>query len=162
MVRYLRLLAGEDLLPLPVTLRKPPKGQDPPDFVLEWPDGRRETFELTDGSTQEYQRRLAAASRPRTRTPWSCPSTSTRQRRKQLSYGRRSSSRLSSRKLRAQARPLRSGPHSHLRLDGDRPVAPLAAGSTDPEAEGPGVVCQGGAGESIQTHLDPARPSSPP
>lgn len=63
MLRYLRVLAGENLLPLPVTLRKPPKGQDPPDFVLEWPDGRKETFELTDGSTQEYQRRLAAASR---------------------------------------------------------------------------------------------------
>jgi predicted nucleotidyltransferase len=63
MVQYLRFLAGEDLLPLPVILRKPPKGQDPPDFVLEWPDGRQETFELTDGSTQEYQKRLAAASR---------------------------------------------------------------------------------------------------
>jgi predicted nucleotidyltransferase len=46
-----------------VTLRKTSKGQDPPDFVLRWPDGRKETFELTDGSTQEYQRRLAAASR---------------------------------------------------------------------------------------------------
>lgn len=63
MLRYLRVLAGEDLLPLPVTLRKTPKNQDPPDFVLEWPDGCKETFELTDGSTQEYQRRLAAASR---------------------------------------------------------------------------------------------------
>ncbi len=63
MLRYLRFVAGEDLLPLPVTLRKPPAGQDPPDFVLEWPDGRQETFELTDGSTQEYQRRLATASR---------------------------------------------------------------------------------------------------
>ena len=63
MLRYLRVLAGENLLPLPLALRKPPKGQDPPDFVLEWPDGRQETFELTDGSTQEYQRRLAAASR---------------------------------------------------------------------------------------------------
>jgi predicted nucleotidyltransferase len=62
-LRYLRFVAGEGLLPLPVTLRKPPEGQDPPDFVLEWPDGRQETFELTDGSTQEYQRRLAAASR---------------------------------------------------------------------------------------------------
>ncbi|HZF10899.1 MAG TPA: nucleotidyltransferase domain-containing protein [Thermoanaerobaculia bacterium] len=73
MVRYLRLLAGEDLLPLPVTLRKPPKGQDPPDFVLEWPDGRRETFELTDGSTQEYQRRLAAASRAEDEDPLVLP-----------------------------------------------------------------------------------------
>jgi uncharacterized protein len=63
MVQYLRLLAGEDLLHLPVTLRKTPESQDPPDFVLEWPNGRRETFELTDGSTQEYQKRLAATSR---------------------------------------------------------------------------------------------------
>ncbi len=62
-LRYLHFLAGENLLALPVTLRKPPEGQDPPDFVLEWPDGRRETFELTDGSTEEYQRRLAVASR---------------------------------------------------------------------------------------------------
>lgn len=60
MLRYLRLVAGKDLLPLPVTLRKPPEGQDPPDFVLEWPDGRTETFELTDGSTQEDQRMLSA------------------------------------------------------------------------------------------------------
>ena len=63
MVRYLRFLAGENLLSLPVTLKKTPEGQDPPDFVLEWPDGRRETFELTDGSTQEYQKRLTAASK---------------------------------------------------------------------------------------------------
>jgi uncharacterized protein len=63
MVHYLRFLAGEDLLPLPVTLRKIPEGQDPPDFVLEWPNGRQETFELTDGSTQEYQKKLAATSR---------------------------------------------------------------------------------------------------
>ncbi len=63
MVRYLHFLAGEDLLPLPVTLRKTPQGQDPPDFVLEWPDGRLETFELTDGSTQEYQKKLTQASR---------------------------------------------------------------------------------------------------
>lgn len=64
-VRYLRFLAGEDLLPLPVTVRKPSEGQDPPDFVLEWPDRRPETFELTDGSTKEYQRKLAATSRIR-------------------------------------------------------------------------------------------------
>lgn len=63
MLRYLDFVAGEDLLPLPVTLRKTPPRQDPPDFVLEWPDGRQETFELTDGSTQEYQRKLTAASR---------------------------------------------------------------------------------------------------
>lgn len=63
MLRYLRFLAGEDLLPLPVTLKKILKGQDPPDFVLEWPDGRRkETFELTDGSTEEYQKSLSVAS----------------------------------------------------------------------------------------------------
>jgi uncharacterized protein len=62
-VRYLQFLAMEELLPLPMTLRKPPKGQDPPDFVLEWPDGRKETFELTEGSTEEYQRRLSAASK---------------------------------------------------------------------------------------------------
>ncbi len=63
MVRYLRFVAAEDLLPLPVTLRKTPEGQDPPDFVLEWPGGKRETFELTDGSTREYQKRLTEASR---------------------------------------------------------------------------------------------------
>ncbi len=63
MLRYLHFLAGEDdLLPLPVTLRKTPERQDPPDFVLKWPERRQETFELTDGSTQEYQKRLTAAS----------------------------------------------------------------------------------------------------
>jgi predicted nucleotidyltransferase len=62
MLRYLRFLAGEDLLPLPVTLRKAPEGQDPPDFTLEWPDGRVETFELTDGSTRRYQKTLSLAS----------------------------------------------------------------------------------------------------
>lgn len=62
MLRYLRFLAGEDLLPLPVTLRKTPQNQDPPDFVLEWPQGRTETFEITDGSTQEYQRKLSETS----------------------------------------------------------------------------------------------------
>lgn len=62
-VRYLHFLAMEELLPTPVTLRRPPEGQDPPDFVLEWPDGRKETFELTEGSTEEYQRRLSAASK---------------------------------------------------------------------------------------------------
>lgn len=66
-LRYLHFVAGEDLLPLPVTLRKPPKGQDPPDFVLERPGGRQETFELTDGSTQEYQKRLTKASRDKNR-----------------------------------------------------------------------------------------------
>lgn len=63
MLRYLRFLAGEGLLPLPVTLAKTPEGKDPPDFVLKWPDKRQETFELTDGSTQEYQSSLTAASR---------------------------------------------------------------------------------------------------
>jgi len=62
MVRYLLFLASEGLLPLPLTLRKATEGQDPPDFVFEWKDGARETFELTDGSTQEYQKALSAAS----------------------------------------------------------------------------------------------------
>ena len=62
MRRYLRFLAGEQLLPLPVTLRKARENQDPPDFTLVWTDGRHETFELTDGSTQDYQRKLSAAS----------------------------------------------------------------------------------------------------
>jgi len=47
MLRYLRFLAGADLLPLPVMLRKSAEGTDPPDFVLEWPDGATESFELT-------------------------------------------------------------------------------------------------------------------
>jgi hypothetical protein len=64
-LRYLHFVAGEDLLPLPVTLSKPPKGQDPPDFILEWPEGRQERFELTEGSTPEYQKRLSEASRDR-------------------------------------------------------------------------------------------------
>jgi hypothetical protein len=62
MLRYLRFLAGEDLLPLPVTLTKAPEGHDPPDFILEWPNGGAETFELTDGSTREYQKALSLAS----------------------------------------------------------------------------------------------------
>jgi uncharacterized protein len=62
-VHYLRFLAGADRLPLPVTLRRTPEGKDPPDFVLEWPDRRPESLELTDGSTQEYQKRLSAESR---------------------------------------------------------------------------------------------------
>jgi predicted nucleotidyltransferase len=64
MLRYLRYVgAGEGLLALPMTLRKHPEGEDrPPDFMLEWPGDRRETFELTDGSTEEYQKRLSAAS----------------------------------------------------------------------------------------------------
>jgi predicted nucleotidyltransferase len=62
MLRYLRFLAGEGALPLPVTLKKPRLGQDPPDFILEWSDQRQETFELTDGSRREYQRALSVAS----------------------------------------------------------------------------------------------------
>lgn len=63
MVGYLQFLSGgeEELLPLPVTLEKSPR--DPPDFALVWPGGRRETFELTDGSTKEYQARLTQADR---------------------------------------------------------------------------------------------------
>ncbi|HXO19055.1 MAG TPA: nucleotidyltransferase family protein [Thermoanaerobaculia bacterium] len=63
MLRYLRFMAGEELLHLPATLSKPSEGQDPPDFLLKWPDGRRETFELTDGSTEEFQKRLSAESK---------------------------------------------------------------------------------------------------
>ncbi len=65
MLGYLRSLAGgkEELLPLPVTLEKSPEGHDPPDFTLVWPSGGRETFELTDGSTQEYQESLTRADR---------------------------------------------------------------------------------------------------
>lgn len=61
MLRYLRFLAGADLLPLPVTLRKSAEGTDPPDFVLERPDDATESFELTDGSSEEYQRLLTEA-----------------------------------------------------------------------------------------------------
>lgn len=68
MLRYLHFVAGENLLPLPVTLRKLPEGQDPPDFILQWLDGRQETFELTDGSTQEHQKRLSAASRAKNKS----------------------------------------------------------------------------------------------
>ena len=35
----------------------------PPGLHPEWPDRRKETFELTDGSTPEYQKRLTEASR---------------------------------------------------------------------------------------------------
>ncbi len=67
MLRYLRFVAGEDLLPLPVALKKALEGQDPPDFILEWTDEKRETFELTDGSTREYQKRLTETSRDQER-----------------------------------------------------------------------------------------------
>lgn len=65
MLRYLRIVssAGEELLSLPVTLRKTPEGQDPPDFVLEWPGEGAESFELTDGSTQRYQQMLSEDAR---------------------------------------------------------------------------------------------------
>ena len=65
MLGYLRSLAGgeEQLLPLPVTLEKTPNRQDPPDFTLVWPSGEQETFELTDASTQEYQKSLTHADR---------------------------------------------------------------------------------------------------
>ena len=62
MVRYLRFVGAEGLLRLPVTLNVTPRGDDPPDFVLEWPDRQRESFELTTGSTQDYQRKLSEAS----------------------------------------------------------------------------------------------------
>lgn len=65
MLLYLRFLAGADqnLLPLPVTLRKSRRNQDPPDFVLEWANRESESFELTDGSTRAYQQRLTLAAR---------------------------------------------------------------------------------------------------
>jgi hypothetical protein len=67
MVKYLRFLAGAGLLRLPVTLVKTPEGQDPPDFLLRWGDGEEETFELTDGSSEEFQRRLTQAAPSRAR-----------------------------------------------------------------------------------------------
>lgn len=65
MVRYLQILAsvGEELLPLPVILRKVSEREEAPDFVLEWPDGGMESFELTDGSTEEYQKLLSEDSK---------------------------------------------------------------------------------------------------
>lgn len=62
-LRYLRFLSAANLLELPVTLRMAEKGQDPPDFILEGSADRKETFEQTDGSTQELQKRLSAESR---------------------------------------------------------------------------------------------------
>ena len=62
--RYLRFMAGEEgLLPLPLTLHETAAGQDPPDFRLELPDGELETFEITDGSTEQYQQTLTEAAR---------------------------------------------------------------------------------------------------
>jgi predicted nucleotidyltransferase len=65
MLAYLRFIGKADLLPLPVTLRENREGEDPPDFVLEWPDGRRERFEVTEGSTLAHQRWLSAMSASR-------------------------------------------------------------------------------------------------
>jgi uncharacterized protein len=64
MLRYLRVLAGADAFELPAKLTKHPDGANrPPDFTLEWPTrGAAESFELTDGSTQDYQKRLSATS----------------------------------------------------------------------------------------------------
>lgn len=62
MSRYLRFVGEEGLLQLPATLRVTPRREDPPDFTLEWSGKRRETFELTTGSTQDYQKRLSKAS----------------------------------------------------------------------------------------------------
>lgn len=59
MLGYLRFLAGEGLLAVPMRLMKPER--HPPDFVLEWPADRRETFEVTEGTTKEYQRRQTVA-----------------------------------------------------------------------------------------------------
>lgn len=65
MLAYLRFVGKADLLPLPVTLRKNREGEDPPDFVLEWPNGDRESFEVTEGSTLEHQKWLSAVSASR-------------------------------------------------------------------------------------------------
>lgn len=62
MVRYLTFLVGDGAPDLPVTLRKAPEGRTP-DFILEWPDGRTEGVEVTEGSTEEYPRRLTEAAR---------------------------------------------------------------------------------------------------
>ena len=64
MLRYLRVLAGAGQLQLPLRLEKHPEGANrPPDFLLGWPkEHREESFELTDGSTDEYQRKLSATS----------------------------------------------------------------------------------------------------
>jgi predicted nucleotidyltransferase len=67
MLRYLRVLAGMGELQLPIKIQKHPEGVGrPPDFLLSWPETQRtETFELTDGSTREYQERLSATSTDR-------------------------------------------------------------------------------------------------
>jgi hypothetical protein len=63
MLLYLKVLASENLLPLPVTLHWRQEGHDPPDFDLGWAKDRREGFEVTDGSTKAYQRALTVADR---------------------------------------------------------------------------------------------------
>jgi hypothetical protein len=45
MCRYLWFVGVADLLRFPVTLRVARRGEDPPDFVLEWRNGEKETFE---------------------------------------------------------------------------------------------------------------------
>jgi|GEM_PF-986089 len=72
MSRYLRFMAAADreaLQPFPVVLSKTAAGQDPPDFTLTWGDGREESFELTEGSTESYQRRLSSSAGQRDRLP---------------------------------------------------------------------------------------------
>lgn len=63
MLLYMRALASENLLSLPVTLHWTPDGQDPPDFVLDWAKDRQEQFEVTEGTTREYQKSLTEADR---------------------------------------------------------------------------------------------------
>lgn len=70
--RYLRFLAAADkeaLQPFPVVLSKSVAGQDPPDFTLTWGDGSKESFELTEGSTESYQRRLSSSAGQRDSLP---------------------------------------------------------------------------------------------
>lgn len=72
MSRYLRFMAAADseaLQPFPVVLCKTVAGQDPPDFTLTWSDGSQESFELTEGSTESYQRRLSSSTGQRDRLP---------------------------------------------------------------------------------------------
>lgn len=71
-VRYLRFLAGADLLPLPVTLTKTAEGHDPPDFTLSWSDGRTEApSAATAISTYSSNSSPALGSRSSTWRAWS-------------------------------------------------------------------------------------------
>ena len=64
MLRYLRLWrAGRRAPPATRHPREVARTPRPARLLLLWPDGRRETFELTDASTEEYQRRLTEADR---------------------------------------------------------------------------------------------------